>query len=414
DFTGGTMVTFQLTEVAETDAVKAILGAQFEDNFTVERLTLAGEEAGAAGVHFRLRTSESDSKETADNEFSAEERVSQRVNAAFEAADNMELRKVSMRFTDLQTMKIAADDTSLEANRNRRFNGGSSSDITFSGEVAEGTIRDNLESALSTLDAATDGNYTDASSLFGITGRSGSGMKAMAQGVRKYDQVTVFTLDVVEPEDLRAALTAMQTRLDSSPLFDEVNTFASAVASEMKQSAIMAVIISLIAIVGYIWFRFQRITFGLAAVVALTHDVLIVLGMVALASLFSGNPIGKVLMLNDFRINLPMVAAFLTIVGYSLNDTIVVFDRIREVRGKNPDLTVEIVNTSLNQTLSRTLLTSLTTFIVVMILYTIGGEGIHGFAFCLTLGILVGTYSSVYVASPVLIWLMNRNNSQAS
>ena len=169
----------------------------------------------------------------------------------------------------------------------------------------------------------------------------------------------------------------------------------------------------LIAIVGYIWFRFQHITFGFAAVVALLHDVLIVLGLVALASWLSGNPAGQALMLNDFRINLPMVAAFLTIVGYSLNDTIVVFDRIREVRGKNPDLTAEIVNTSLNQTLSRTLLTSLTTFIVVMILYVIGGEGIHGFAFCLTLGVLVGTYSSVYVASPVLIWLMNRNKTTA-
>ena len=118
--------------------------------------------------------------------------------------------------------------------------------------------------------------------------------------------------------------------------------------------------------------------------------------------------VGKALLLNDFRINLPMVAAFLTIVGYSLNDTIVVFDRIREVRGKNPNLTTEIVNTSLNQTLSRTLLTSLTTFLVVIILYSTGGEGIHGFAFCLTLGVIVGTYSSIYVASPVLVWLMNR------
>ncbi|MCL4109912.1 UNVERIFIED_CONTAM: hypothetical protein GTU68_003280 [Idotea baltica] len=164
----------------------------------------------------------------------------------------------------------------------------------------------------------------------------------------------------------------------------------------MKSDAILAIIISLFAIVGYIWFRFQRVTFGVAAVVALVHDVLVVLGMVAL---------------NDFRINLPMIAAFLTIVGYSLNDTIVVFDRIREVRGKNPDMTKEIVNTSLNQTLSRTLLTSITTFIVVLILYFLGGEGIHGFAFCLVLGVIVGTYSSIFVASPVLLWLMSRKNS---
>ena len=107
-----------------------------------------------------------------------------------------------------------------------------------------------------------------------------------------------------------------------------------------------------------------------------------------------------------------MVAAFLTIVGYSLNDTIVVFDRIREVRGKNPAMTTSMVNLSLNQTLSRTLLTSLTTLMVVVILYCFGGEGIHGFAFCLVLGVLVGTYSSIYVASPVLLWLLNRPGSE--
>jgi SecD/SecF fusion protein len=138
-----------------------------------------------------------------------------------------------------------------------------------------------------------------------------------------------------------------------------------------------------------------------------------VVGVVALASLVSGGALGSLLGLYDFKINLPMIAAFLTIVGYSLNDTIVVFDRIREVRGKNPNLTPEMINTSLNQTLSRTLLTSLTTFFVVAILYVFGGEGIHGFAFCLLIGVLVGTYSSIYVASPVLLWLMNREEKAA-
>ena len=96
----------------------------------------------------------------------------------------------------------------------------------------------------------------------------------------------------------------------------------------------------------------------------------------------------------------------------AVNDTIVVFDRIREVRGKNPAMTTSMVNLSLNQTLSRTLLTSLTTFIVVVILYCFGGEGIHGFAFCLVLGVIVGTYSSIYVASPVLLFLINRPGSE--
>jgi len=217
----------------------------------------------------------------------------------------------------------------------------------------------------------------------------------------------------VSQQDFTAALNGMKESMDSSPLFDEVNTFASAVAGEMKARAVIAIVVSMIVITAYIWFRFQNITFGLAALAALVHDVLIVLGGVACISALNGTMIGDLLLINDFRINLPMIAAFLTIVGYSLNDTIVVFDRIREVRGKNPAMTLEIVNTSLNQTLARTLLTSLTTFLVVIVLYVFGGEGIHGFAFCLTLGVIVGTYSSIYIASPILVWLMNRGGSSA-
>ena len=111
-----------------------------------------------------------------------------------------------------------------------------------------------------------------------------------------------------------------------------------------------------------------------------------------------GNAIG----LMDFKIDLPMIAAFLTIIGYSLNDTIVVFDRIRENRGKLKALTPAIINSSINQCLSRTVLTSLTTFLVVAIMYAIGGAGIHGFSFALLLGVVVGTYSSVGVATPLL------------
>ena len=106
-----------------------------------------------------------------------------------------------------------------------------------------------------------------------------------------------------------------------------------------------------------------------------------------------------------------MIAALLTIIGYSLNDTIVVFDRIREVRGKRIEMTEEIINSSISQTLSRTILTSLTTFIVVAILYWFGGDAIHGFAFALVIGVIVGTYSSIFIASPTLLWLMNRGFS---
>ncbi len=113
-------------------------------------------------------------------------------------------------------------------------------------------------------------------------------------------------------------------------------------------------------------------------------------------------------MIEPFKISLPIIAAFLTIIGYSLNDTIVIFDRIREMRGKSPIISTELANAAINQTLSRTILTSLTVFIVVLILYAVGGEGIHGFAFALVVGVIAGSYSTIYIATPIVLW-MNRS-----
>jgi len=118
------------------------------------------------------------------------------------------------------------------------------------------------------------------------------------------------------------------------------------------------------------------------------------------------------LMIDPFKINLPIVAAFLAIIGYSVNDTIVIFDRIREVRGKDPDLTRKMVNDSTNQTLSRTLLTSFTVLLVVVVLYLFGGEAVHGFAFALIVGVATGTYSSIYVASPILLWMIGKREKK--
>ena len=181
------------------------------------------------------------------------------------------------------------------------------------------------------------------------------------------------------------------------------------IAQQTQWQAIMAIVASLLGIIAYVWIRFQNVAFGLAAVVALVHDVLIVLGAIALSHYVAG-ALGFIL-IEDFKISLPVIAALLTIIGYSLNDTIVVFDRIREVRGKRIEMTEEIINSSISQTLSRTILTSLTTFIVVAILYWFGGDAIHGFAFALVIGVIVGTYSSIFIASPTLLWLMNRGFS---
>ena len=210
----------------------------------------------------------------------------------------------------------------------------------------------------------------------------------------------------------RRVLSQLKESLDNTPIWLSSNKIGAKVAGDMRNTAVAAIIVSLIGIVIYIWIRFQRIYFGLAAVVALLHDVLITLGALAL-SFWLAEYLG-VLLITEFKISLPIVAAFLTIIGYSLNDTIVVFDRIREVRGKSPGITGEMINKSINQTLSRTFLTSFTTLLVVLILYVIGGESIHGFAFAIVVGILVGTYSSIFVASPALLWMMQSPTQKKS
>ena len=175
------------------------------------------------------------------------------------------------------------------------------------------------------------------------------------------------------------------------------------IGSKARNQAIVAILLSLIGIVGYIWVRFGTVRYGVAAIVALVHDVCITLGLVTVCTYIAGKPLGNALLIGDFKINLEMIAAFLTIIGYSLNDTIVVFDRIRENRGKATTLTPQIITNSINQTLSRTVLTSGTTLLTVLVMYIWGGEGLRGFTFAMLVGIIVGTYSSVAIAAPILL-----------
>ncbi len=160
------------------------------------------------------------------------------------------------------------------------------------------------------------------------------------------------------------------------------------IGHELRKAALLSIISSMFFIIIYLSWRFQ-FRYGVAAIIALAHDVLIVFG---LFSIF------------DLQMSLAVIAAFLTIVGYSLNDTIVVFDRVREnVKKLRTKTLVEQINTSINETLNRTILTSGTTLIVVLVLYFLGGPVIHDFAFALMAGVVVGTYSSIFVASPILV-----------
>ena len=172
--------------------------------------------------------------------------------------------------------------------------------------------------------------------------------------------------------------------------FRRVENVGPKVSAELLQSGIIAIALSLAAMLLYIWIRFEW-QFSLGAIVALFHDVIITLGVFSLFSL---------------EINLSIVAAVLTIVGYSMNDTVVIFDRVRENLRKFSDIKIfELTNISINETLSRTIITSATTLLALLSIFIFGGEILKGFSLAMILGVIFGTYSSIYIANPILVVL---------
>ena len=293
----------------------------------------------------------------------------------------------------------AAGDSVLPK-RDDPFAGGCETQLVFSDPINQETLLDRLEQLVRKLQLGSPRMAVLHPQVFGESSR----------------RVTDWELKTtLKPAVTEKLLIAFATELKEDPVFRSSTNVGGQVAGDTQNQAFVALFASLVFIVGYIWVRFQRVTFGLAAVVALVHDVLVTLGVIALSQYLTLIPaFADALQLESFKISLPILAAFLTIIGYSLNDTIVVFDRIREVRGKSPHLSAEMINKSINQTLSRTLLTSLTTLIVVVILYFLGGPGIHGFAFALVIGVVAGTYSSVFIASPVLLWMSGSQRTTSS
>ncbi|MDR1478758.1 MAG: protein translocase subunit SecD [Planctomycetaceae bacterium] len=205
-------------------------------------------------------------------------------------------------------------------------------------------------------------------------------------------------------EEIDVVLGSIARQQNDTPEFQTSTTVGSSVAGDTRVAGGLAIIASLIGIIIYMGVRFKGLAYGFAAAIGLVHDVIVVLGLIAVsawvANWFS------ILQVSEFKISLAVVAAFLTIIAYSINDTIILFDRVRENRGKSPVLTDKMINTAVNQTLSRTVLTSLTTFFVTLILYFLGGQGIHTFAFAMCVGVAFGTYSTIGVCAPLLYWMI--------
>ena len=212
--------------------------------------------------------------------------------------------------------------------------------------------------------------------------------------VKKFGNENDFLIKIEKKDTSANAIEIIKKDLTSSLggsfNFRRVENVGPKVSSELLKSGIMAIALSLAAMLFYIWIRFEW-QFSLGAILALFHDVIITLGLFSLFSL---------------EINLSIVAAVLTIVGYSMNDTVVIYDRVRENLRKFSDIKIyELTNISINETLSRTIITSATTLLALVSIYLFGGEILKGFSLAMIMGVVFGTYSSIYIANPILVKL---------
>jgi SecD/SecF fusion protein len=189
-------------------------------------------------------------------------------------------------------------------------------------------------------------------------------------------------------------LTGLSSFKDKSPKIVSFSKVGATIADDIYNSSLLTIVLSLIVIFIYILIRFRRWQYGLGAVIALFHDVLMVFAWMAIARMFGF----------AYEVDQVFIAAMLTVIGYSINDTVVVFDRIREFAGDTDQKDFDVkLNSAVNDTLSRTIMTSGTTLIVVVALYILGGQVLSGFSYALLIGILFGTYSSVFIASPIVL-----------
>jgi len=212
--------------------------------------------------------------------------------------------------------------------------------------------------------------------------------------VKKFGNENDFLIKIEKKDTSANAIEIIKKKLASSIsgsfTFRRVENVGPKVSAELLKSGVIAIVLSLAAMLFYIWIRFEW-QFSLGAILALFHDVIITLGLFSLFNL---------------EINLSIVAAVLTIVGYSMNDTVVIYDRVRENLRKFSDIKIfELTNISINETLSRTIITSVTTLLALVSIYLFGGEILKGFSLAMIMGVVFGTYSSIYIANPILVKL---------
>ena len=344
DFTGGTAYTFQFKEPKTTSEVRtAVLNQKGLSEPAVDALYRDATVGNRTYEEFTLRTTNKDAID---------------VRNAVEKIFGQSLLYVET--------KANAFITTVPADKQDKDKHDKSFELTFTNKQPPAEeVTKFVEQWFKQIPGNNKENYEVKGTKPGI--RPGS-----------FESVAVYFKLPLDKQNEGPNLVKYLVEQFNLPVSDRLENFDSQLASETQGKAITAILLSWLAIVGYLWFRFGNWTFGVAAVLCLVHDLMFTVGLIALChyivSLF-----GNVLLLEDFKLDLPAVAALLTLVGYSVNDTIVVFDRIRETRGKHPELTPAMINDSVNGTLSRTILTSLVTWLVVLVLYIFGGEGVSSF-----------------------------------
>lgn len=395
DFTGGSRLLVNLSQSANEDQIRGLItGIKAEDGtplFTDVQVQAVGDEgAGAGHATYSIRTRTTDLKRTAvegdgdGSVLSGAEAFQVEVEKALASANLMP----PPAFSDA---KIEDDGSVTVAIHLRKPAG---VDIGLK----------QVETAL----AAGEPPFVFTS----VTERQDDGM-GLHESFWIKAPVPADAADASGPlldpiskvqAGIRLALRGQDIALAEA--FPQVDSIGSRVAQDLQGKIFVAIMIAFGAIVFYVSLRFQ-LKFGLAAIFATLHDILFTIGILVIADLVFGSFL-------SLKISLAVMAALLTVVGYSLNDTIIIFDRIREnLEGTKRDVNyAELVNLSVNQTLPRTLLTSLTTLFVVLVLLVFGGEPLQGFAFALSVGIIVGTLSSIYVAGPALIFLHKRGEAR--
>jgi SecD/SecF fusion protein len=371
DFTGGTAFTGRLARPMSLRELREKLDVKPLPDQAVEQLFVQSDDPGASersargeSEFFTVRTSERDTKVVLNHILALMKDDLKQLRMKVDGTVDDKTTQVTLTFTDQEGNKDFTSPAMIASLLNDRFNARGLARATFS------------------LDRPTE------------------------RAKERQDHYSELILRLNEPvkgETLSGILKEVQAELAATPVPERLENFDKQLAASTQERALYAIVASWVAILLFLWFRFGNWTFGAAAVVCLVHDLFFTLGCIAACHYIHGTFLGNVLGIQDFKIDLPAIAALLTLVGYSVNDTIVVFDRIREVRGKSPQLTTKMINDAVNQTLTRTLLASATVMVVVLVLYIFGGDGVKLFAFVMIVGVFVGTYSSIYIASPLLM-----------